>query len=1344
MTRSGECFDEEAALAYRDGGLSAEMRASMERHLNGCHECRWLLEAVACLGKAEPVGEESPASTARYSVLAEHARGGQARILLAFDENIGRQVALKEMLPEIGESSGGSNRQGSAERFLREAELTAKLAHPGVVPVFEIGRRPDGTPFYTMQMVRGRTLSEALRGCACLQDRLRLLSHFLSVCQVVAYAHSHRVVHRDIKSQNIMVGEFGETVLLDWGLAKQQGDDPERFSPSPRGPGESDATQDGTIMGTPGYMSPEQALGSPSEIDERSDIYGLGAVLFEILTGQPPAPTFGPAASASDARAVPRVRQLCADAPPELAAVVEKALATHKQDRYQQAFELAQEITAFMTGGRVAAYAYSRWDLMRRFAVRHRAAVAIFGVVLTALVLISAAWRSERLSRREAEASEEAATERGRDLLQEGAKLAQSQGDVFQARAKLRAALELGDSLAARMMWRRLREEPERFMASFGSRPFVAAFSPVDQELAVGLTNGDLELLDPVTRAARPLRGIEDQIFSLAYSPDGRLAYGAISGRIFLRERGQEAHAFLDGSRLPVYDLAFNRDGNILAVAHDGEGIVLWDLLHRARYAQAFPRERVTGLAFSPDGLRLLVSRRDGPTILWDVTTRAPVLNFSGGPSYRNTFSADGSLAIGASMDGNVYLWSVSNGALVKVLRGHRARVVRVAASRDGRWLASCSVDGTARVWSLPAGESVRVMNPTKEFLNDVAFSPDSSLLAAVGSSVWVWDLATPESPAASRPPQSLYDARFSPDGARIASAGLDGIVRLWERSSGELSASSAEHDGRIYDVCFTPDGALLVSVGQDGVLVVQDAETGSVRRRLSAGDRIITNVACSPDSRRVATAGSDGPIRVWDITLGKLERVLHEKHSGPISGGLVFTADGRRLATGRANGLIEIWDMASGRLLRALSGHAGLVFGLAFDLSGKTLASGGLDRTVRLWNVTDGTGSLLSELDSRVYKIGWNPHGQQLAVSTSSGEIFVWNLATRGPPLRIPAHHAEANSVAFAPDGRSAVSTGDDGVLRLWDTTSWKPSWFTRAVVWSPVPEILTHNGWRALDSSHQLAPFVPMDSAWRRAVETSREASMQPDGLVCLANEDGVEIWDSKSDRQLLTEKTTAPFGVAALPGMCSRHKDGRITLLRPSLPPIELDADVSFQVGGNTLILVGSEVKLFDSEGHNIGAFGRGEGVTAVAWLGDRMAVGFRNGSIELRRGQGGVEAIHFQETPASAVLRLVAGPSGTLVAGFADGSFGLWNASSGEKLELGALHGSVHQLLIHGSTLIVASEVGATATMDLSPLTDDYCDLLEEVRSRVPVIWNAHSAALQTPDSTHRCIVRDRRQ
>ncbi|HVS39886.1 MAG TPA: serine/threonine-protein kinase [Gemmataceae bacterium] len=329
-----------------------------------------------------------PGACERYTLSRLHASGGIGRVWLAHDATLGRDVALKELRPE---------RAGNPAvwaRFLKEAQVTGQLEHPSIVPIYELGRRPETQqPFYTMRFVRGRTLAEASAayhrrravGEAKPLELRDLLTAFVGVCNAAAYAHSRGVLHRDLKPQNVVLGDYGEVMVLDWGLARLT-DRPDDEAPPLELPaeGQTDETMQGQVLGTPAYMAPEQAEGRLDLLGPASDVYGLGAILYEILTGAPP---FTGEETVGVLRRVvheppARPRSVNASSPAPLEAVCLKALAKKPKDRYASAKELATEVQHWLADEPVTAYAEPLMVRAGRFARRHRTAVAVAAALL--------------------------------------------------------------------------------------------------------------------------------------------------------------------------------------------------------------------------------------------------------------------------------------------------------------------------------------------------------------------------------------------------------------------------------------------------------------------------------------------------------------------------------------------------------------------------------------------------------------------------------------------------------------------------------------------------------------------------------------------------------------------------------------------------------------------------------------------------------------------------------------------------------------------------------------------------------------------------------------------------
>jgi len=338
------------------------------------------------------------AFTENLKVRSFLGQGGVGRVFLGIEKNLDREVAIKELIPE----RLGQNREKKIARFVREAKLAGKLQHPGVIPVYSLVKRDDGTYYYVMKYVHGRTLADAIQACNALKEteafarRMTLLDKVIAVCEAMAYAHSKGVVHRDLKPSNIILGDFGETIILDWGLAKEISEKDTRDTEEPvelSGNAELDAdaklTRDGAIVGTPAYLAPEQIFKEKGPVDQRTDVYTLGVMLFMLLAGR--RPYLGNTREVLQAIISPEITpspsEHCNCVPPELLAICNKAMSKDRDKRFADASELANELRAYRDGRLVSVYAYSAGELFRRFIARNKAAIAATAAVVIAIIV---------------------------------------------------------------------------------------------------------------------------------------------------------------------------------------------------------------------------------------------------------------------------------------------------------------------------------------------------------------------------------------------------------------------------------------------------------------------------------------------------------------------------------------------------------------------------------------------------------------------------------------------------------------------------------------------------------------------------------------------------------------------------------------------------------------------------------------------------------------------------------------------------------------------------------------------------------------------------------------------
>lgn len=486
--------------------------------------------------------------TEGFSIRGMLGQGGIGRVFLGVDKRIGREVAIKEPIEE----RLGENRARIIARFVREARICGQLEHFGIVPVYELNKKPDGSYFYVMRRMDGKRLKESIEECNAatpeeeLRMRLALLPAFISVCEAMGYAHSRGVIHRDLKPENIMFGEFGEVVILDWGLAKRVNEEEsEKSDVSSESTSELievmadlEQTRQGAILGTPSFMSPEQINSRFGAVGTDSDVYGLGALLFLILTGEKPykgEPKEIMQKIVSDASS-PSPSFFTSHLPAELVVICEKAMAKKREDRFENASILAEELKAYRDGRLVSVYAYSRKELFSRFVTRNKIAVIAASIVMLSIIGGSVAAlkfaASARIEKTKAERALEDVTSLSGSAMELASDAAESSNNYFKGITNdlENAAREFstGNALHEKSTIANLKALQWMHSEAFGVATINSQGKAVDtyppgleiDKIISGLLKGDLAAL---------FKDHKSILTDLFVVPDGRHAFAIIS-----------------------------------------------------------------------------------------------------------------------------------------------------------------------------------------------------------------------------------------------------------------------------------------------------------------------------------------------------------------------------------------------------------------------------------------------------------------------------------------------------------------------------------------------------------------------------------------------------------------------------------------------------------------------------------------------------------------------------------------------------------------------------------------------------------------------------------------------
>jgi WD40 repeat protein/tRNA A-37 threonylcarbamoyl transferase component Bud32 len=977
-----------------------------------------------------------------FEILSELGRGGMGVVVQARHVKLNRVVALKMVL-------GWGDRK-ELIRFLAEAESVAAVRHPNVVQVYEYGEL-SGRPYMALEYLPGGTLDDRLKRDGVLDAR-EAAALVGSIAAGVAAAHAEGIVHRDLKPGNVLFDAGGEPKVADFGLAKKA------FG--------EELTQTGAIMGTPAYMAPEQASGGSKFVGPQADVWALGVILFQCLSGRRPFMserrdellaqilTSDPEPLSSAVRKLPRDIEL----------ICRKCLEKNPAERYATARELADDLSRFAAGEPISIRPTGLLEWTYKWAKRKPAVAALYagmvaGAVLVAVTVVVALFARQAAQDRDAAVIAEGEADAAKKLAEE----ARDQLHLQNAALDKARAGEKEQRLAAekaRDGEKKAKDEVELEREKLAVVEYGRAMEVTHHEwqdnnvtAALSLLNGSdprhrgwewgyLErIVDSSLLTLKPYKGGGS---ASIFSPDGSFVLGCgLNIRVAILCDARTGIELLEfKKRIEGVDaVSFCRDGSRVAIASQLT-VKIWDGRTGTEIlALKDAPGRVSAVSMSPDGL-FVATAYAKTTTMWDARTGAELFTLNG---HAHTVSAvsispDGSRVLTGSGDETAKMWDAKTGAELFTLKGYKGWVRAVTWSPDGSRIATGSDDKTVKVRDSKTGADLFALKGHKGSVNAVAWSPGGSRIATGSSdqTARVWDARTGDELLTLRGHTDLVTSvSFSSDGSRIATGSTDLTAKVWDARTG---ADSLILDGgmeRVYAAAFSPDGTRVIIGGYNRYpnpnAKICDARTGAEVVGLKGHQGQVYAVSWSPDGSRVITGCYDHIARIWDARTGA--ELLTLKGHTKIVSVASFSPDGTKVLTASWDGTIKVWDALNGEEVRSFKPHTDSVYAAKWSPDGSLVLSGSSDGTAKVWNASTGAVHSIQRCAGFSNAVSWSPKGPCVVTVGMDGKTKVWDARDGAELFTFKGQRHAGVSVAWSPDGSRVAISCDDKSVKLFNS---------------------------------------------------------------------------------------------------------------------------------------------------------------------------------------------------------------------------------------------------------------------------------------------------------------------